>query len=81
MTCFNRPVRLLLCALAASAALVGCGGGGGGGSSAPATTPTPVTTPVLTNVVPLVVDGGPIGNTVNVPYATVTVCQPGSQTQ
>ncbi len=79
MTCFNRPVRLLFCVLAASATLLACGGGGG--SSAPATTPTQVTTPVLTNVVPIVVDGGPIGNTVNVPYATVTVCQPGSQTQ
>ncbi len=75
-------MRLLLCmAVLFSAALAGCGGGGGGGATtAPATTTTPVPV-VLTNVVPVVVDSGPTGNGVNMPFATVTVCQPGSQSQ
>ena len=81
MTWFSKPMRWLLpCMVAACAALVGCGGGGGGGSAAPATTTTPVPV-VLTNVVPVVVDSGPTGNSVNMPFATVTVCLPGSQTQ
>ena len=39
------------------------------------------TTPVGTNVIPLVVDSGPAavtGRIANVPYATVTLCPPGS---
>ncbi len=82
MRYFNKPWRLLLCMLAFSVTLVACGGGGGGGSAAPAGSSTAATVPVvLTNVVPIVVDNGPAGNAVNVPYATVTVCQAGSTSQ
>jgi hypothetical protein len=40
------------------------------------------TTPTTTaNAVPITVDGGPTGNSVNLLFATATVCRPGSQTQ
>lgn len=74
-------------------AACGGGGGGGTTSTATSTTTTTPTvtntntstgsnvTPVGSNVVPLVVDGGPAGvsgRIANVPYATVTICPPGS---
>lgn len=89
----GRGLRILGLLLSAACVLAACGGGGGGGGSAAATTPsggTPVTpvTPVTpttpatagNNVVPLVVDTGPAGvsRIANVPYATVTICPPGS---
>ncbi|HEX9473631.1 MAG TPA: DUF3443 domain-containing protein [Steroidobacteraceae bacterium] len=54
-----------------TAALSACGGGSGGGGP-------PVTTG--TNVAPLIVDAGPGGTSVNLPFVTVTVCVPGTST-
>jgi hypothetical protein len=53
-------------------AFVSCGGGGGGASVVP--------TPAPSNVVSVVVDGGPNNNSVNTLFTTVTVCVPGSTT-
>jgi hypothetical protein len=49
-------------------ALAGCGGGGSAGT---------VVTPTGTNVVAVVVDAGPGGTAVNLPFVSVTVCTPG----
>lgn len=56
--------------------VAGCGGGGGGGGGT--STPPP---PPVANAVTLVVDGGPPGLpflNVDVAFATVTVCAPGT---
>jgi hypothetical protein len=56
-----------------------CGGGGSGTSTG--STPTQPTQPVPTsNVVSVVVDGGPSNNSVNTLFVSVTVCTPGSTT-
>jgi hypothetical protein len=72
------------------ASLTGCGGGGGGGggtNSAPSGTdngtgsgsgsllPPPTATG---NSLPIVLDAGPKGNALNIPFVSVTVCPPGS---
>ncbi|MFT4102292.1 MAG: DUF3443 family protein [Burkholderiaceae bacterium] len=38
-------------------------------------------TSAAVNVVPVVIDGGPSGNAVNVPFVSLTICTPGSTTQ
>lgn len=59
-----------LAAALTALALSACGGSGsGGGGLAPATG---------SNVAPLIVDAGPSGLSVNLPYVTVTVCAPGT---
>lgn len=70
--------------------LAACNGGGGGGDApaapgtpAPIPTPTPTPTPTpdsLTNVAPIVIDGGPFGTgpSINALFVDVTVCLPGS---
>jgi len=55
-----------------SLSFVSCGGGGSSASVAPAPAPS--------NVVSVVVDGGPNNNSVNTVFTTVTVCVPGSTT-
>jgi uncharacterized protein DUF3443 len=67
-------------ALLTSAAVIvaSCGGGGSNSSS-------PAPAPAAANVVPLVVDGGPVVNgsslnTLNQAYVTITVCVPGTST-
>jgi len=35
----------------------------------------------VTNAVPVTVDGGPTGRSVNIPFVSVTVCRPGSSSQ
>ena len=67
----------LVLALFGCALLCGCGGGGGGGNSSPSSASTPA--PITTNVLPISVNPGPAG-TVNLPFASVTVCTPGSTT-
>jgi hypothetical protein len=57
-----------------SLAFVSCGGGGGGGGAGVVSTPAP------SNVVSVIVDGGPNNNSVNTLFTTVTVCVPGSTT-
>lgn len=82
MKCFSRPMRASFYAMVlVGAVLAGCGGGGGT-TTAPTTVAASTPAPVApSNVVPLVVDRGPGGNSANVLYTTVTVCHPGSQTQ
>ena len=75
--------------------VVACGGGGGGGGGTATTTPTttpnasyPRSSPGTlisppttgSNVLPIVVDAGPVSGAreVNVPYVSVTVCTPGA---
>jgi hypothetical protein len=48
--------------------MAGCGGGAGSGNTI---------TPAADNVAPILVDAGPAG-TVNIPFVTITVCQPGT---
>lgn len=63
--------------------LVACGGGGGSGSGSGATASNMVTFPPSAaklsdaNVVPVLVQAGP-GRNANIPYVSVTVCQPHS---
>jgi len=77
-----RRVSLLLCLLCA--ALAGCGGGGGGGGDggstpkAAASPPPTATTPA--NVLPISVNIG-LGNSTNLPFASVTVCTAGNPNQ
>jgi hypothetical protein len=77
-----RFLTYLLC-LFCSLLLLACGGGGGSAST-PASTPQPQP---AQNVQTLVLDSGPLTasgqsvGAVNSPYATLTICQPGSTTQ
>ena len=74
---------MILSALLLLAACGGGGGGGGGSTPPPSPAPPPST---LTNFVTVTVDQGPAAlNTgpnaytaSNVPYASVTICAPGS---
>ncbi len=73
--------RAVVVSLAASL-VAACGGGGndavsGGGPIVTAPAPSPGGSG---NVLPVVVDSGPAGNSVNRLYTSVTVCQPGSST-
>ncbi len=53
--------------------LVSCGGGGGGGGGAN------TAAPAVANQIAVVVDAGPPGaNAINAPYASITVCVPGT---
>ncbi len=79
----NLLCRALLVWLAASL-VTACGGGGGGSDAVSGGGPI-VTAPVPSpggsgNVLPVVVDSGPAGRSVNRLYTSVTVCQPGSST-
>jgi Protein of unknown function (DUF3443) len=69
MRAFRVGLGAVLCLSAIS-----CGGGGSGGSTPP---PPP---PPTSNVVSVIVDQGPTGNSVNTLFASVTVCAPGSTT-
>ena len=63
--------------------LAGCGGGGGGGGSSTPSSPSPPAS-AASNVLPIVVDGGPAAYTagpyVNGAYVSVKICTPGSTT-
>ena len=70
--------------------LAGCGGGGSGGSGVAPTTVSGESAVALasappvtgsSNVVSVVVDRGPVGDSVNQLYTSVTICRPGSTTQ
>ena len=60
------------------AAMTACGGGGG--ESTPVVVQPVSSQPTQSNVLPLAVDSGPVGNGVNRLFASVTVCQPGNAT-
>lgn len=74
------PALGFLMALFAGLMLVACGGGGGSSTTVPRTgqgNPMPAN-PTTGNTIPIVLDDGPLGasNIFNVPYVSVTVCQP-----
>jgi hypothetical protein len=75
--------RLGVCA-AVCVSLLSCGGGGGGtlssSSSASSGSGSGTTTTSASNVASVVADSGPVNNTVNTLYTSVTVCVPGSTT-
>lgn len=80
-----RDVLASCCAVLLLALLSACGGGGdgGGGSTSGSTAGGPVSLPSSpqgANVVPLVVDQGTDGSSINTPFVTVTVCLPASST-
>ena len=69
--------------------LFACGGGGGGGSSSSSTssntptpdTPTPIPDYISSNIAPNAISFSvqkSSGNNINIPYVSVTVCQPGT---
>src|ERR1019366_6857926 len=67
--------------------LAGCGGGGsntaGSSSSSSSSSSSRSSGSTTANVVSVVVDGGPAaanGGTLNIPYVSVTLCQPGTTT-
>lgn len=73
----------VLSLLVAASVLSACGGGGGGGGaatpSAPVVTqPTTPTPPMAANVMAVTVDGGAGYNYPNGLFASLTVCQPGT---
>jgi hypothetical protein len=70
-----RVHHLALVALCLS--VISCGGGGGGSGSSQMTTPPP---PATSNVVNVIVDQGPSNNSVNTPFASITLCVPGTKT-
>ena len=75
----NLLCRAIFVSLAASL-VAACGGGDAAGGGGPIVT-TPAPSPGASgNVLAVVVDAGPAGNSVNRLYTTVTVCQPGSST-
>ncbi len=83
----RRGVRLQrLAALAALALLASCGGGGGEGSEAALKTETvgvdsvAAAIPSGLNVAQVLVDTGIDGSSINSPFVTVRVCQPGTAT-
>lgn len=75
MTYFHNIMLRTLLSLLLVAYLSACGGGGGG-PSAPA-----VEAPLASNVLSVTVDSGATGGSVNQLFASVTVCQVGSNTQ
>jgi hypothetical protein len=76
-----RALKFGLCVVLCMSA-VACGGGGsspsnGGGSGGGGTTPPP---PPTSNVASVIVDAGPLSQSINVMFTSVTICVPGSTT-
>jgi hypothetical protein len=78
--------RILAALVIASVLVVSCGGGGGGSPTPPAPcvgsapgTQTPPA-PNGSNIIPVVIDAGPVSGTreINIAYVSVKVCPPGS---
>jgi hypothetical protein len=70
---FFDPLLKLLCGAALALLLAGCGGGGSG-------SPVAMDTVSMSgpNVLAITVDRGTDGTAINVPFVSVTVCQPGT---
>lgn len=85
MNYFSNPVGRMAMIGLLVAWLTACGGGGGGGPSTASTAPAPVTAPTspstANNVLNVKVDAGLTGNSVNLMFASVTICLPGSTSQ
>jgi hypothetical protein len=71
--------RLLMGLVAAVLALAGCGGGGSGSAAPTPIEASPVPVAAAPNVVSIVVDRGTDGSAIDIPFVTVTVCEPGTQ--
>lgn len=67
-----------LFAIAATVAVASCGGGGSGSPAPDTSAAAPVPPPQSGNVLPVVVDRGTNGASINVPFVSVVVCQPGT---
>ncbi|HWJ35894.1 MAG TPA: DUF3443 domain-containing protein [Steroidobacteraceae bacterium] len=67
------------CVFLSSLSSVSCGGGGGGSTIASSSGTGSVA--AASNVVPVIVDAGPSGSSVNSLFTTITLCVPGSTTQ
>lgn len=74
MMSFNRLVRHTLALAALTSWLIGCGGGSG---STNPSTPTSGNHNISSNVIPVVVNGGPNLDQINTLYTSVTICPPG----
>lgn len=75
--------KLTSFAIAASLALLASCGGGGGTSTGPTPPAQVIATPGTPNVEPIYVDVGPAAlsvRAVNIPYVTLTICVPNTQT-
>ena len=75
--------KLVSSILAASLALLAACGGGGGTSTGPTPPAQVIASPGPPNVEPIYVDAGPAAlsvRAVNIPYVTLTICQPGTTT-
>jgi hypothetical protein len=89
-TAASRTFRLAALLALSAMVLAACGGGGSGAPSSDSATVPPTTIPSppapaptpspSANVLPVIVDGGPNGLSVNTPFVSVTVCQPGTAT-
>ena len=66
-----RSVVIRVATLSALLVLAACGGGSSGGG---------LTITTGSNVAPVIVDAGPGGTSVNLPFVTVTICVPGTST-
>jgi hypothetical protein len=76
---FLARILALLFAIAAFLALSGCGGGGSGSPAPDMTAASPVLPPPQAgNALPITVDRGTNGGSVNVPFVSVVVCEPGT---
>jgi hypothetical protein len=71
--------RLARCAALALAALLSACGGGGSGGGGPVAGPS-VALVAGDNAIAVTLDEGVDGSSINSPYVSVTVCQPGTQT-
>jgi hypothetical protein len=72
---FNKFINANVYRLIVLLVVTGCGGGSGSGSSSSGNTVSG------NNVLPIIVDAGPAGlNEINIPYTSVTICTPGTNT-
>ena len=74
---FTRTLTLLF-GIAATLALASCGGGGSGASAPDTGAAAAVSQPLSGNVLPVTVERGSNGASINVAYVSVTLCEPGT---
>jgi len=75
----NLRILSVLMALVACMCLAGCGGGSSKSSNG-GSPPNPIASSSGSNVAPIAVNGGPVGNYDDAAFASVTVCVPGTST-
>ncbi|MFM0741512.1 DUF3443 family protein [Paraburkholderia xenovorans] len=75
----KKIIGFYLLVVCIATALYGCGGSIDKNAGTSPASSTPSLAPLaLDNSIPVVVDKGPLGNATNVPYVSVTICQPDS---